>query len=386
MTSNTKIIVFAPYYHPHIGGVESYARELNVQLAQRNFKLTVFTPHLPKNTPAVEEIDGIEILRFPAFEIIHNYPLPKFWSPTFWKLFLSLGGNSFELVISHTRFFNTSLLALIFAKTKKINWIHVEHGSSFVQTNNPILSFASKTYDLIFGKLILSQTDHIIAISEAVKNFIEKLGIKEKCTVIYRGFDINEIEKIKANDELRKKYSEDVIILFIGRLISGKGVSDLLNAISGIKNNNIKCFIIGDGPEKESLTNLAKKLKIENDIVFFGRKTFSETISILKIADIFVNPSHSEGLPTTVIEAALCQKAIIATNVGGTNEIIINNESGLIIESKNIKQLQVSLEKLITNTNFAKEISQNALNENINKFKWDKCVTELIKIIEKVKA
>ena len=77
------VLIFSPYYPPHIGGLESHSEEFNQQLAQRGIDVLVFTPRLPKDAPERETRRGVRIIRFPAFEIIPNFPLPQFF-PFFW--------------------------------------------------------------------------------------------------------------------------------------------------------------------------------------------------------------------------------------------------------------------------------------------------------------
>lgn len=379
-----KLLIFCPYYPPHIGGLESHADEFNKYLSQEGVDITVFTPKLPKEAPENEiRHNKVKIIRFPAFEIIPSYPLPKFWTIKFWQLFLDLFKIKFDIVISRTRFFNTSLLALIYSKMKKIKWIHIEHGSDFVSLNNPILSKIAKLYDYTFGKLILKLSDHNIANSIASANFCKKLAPKKNCEVIYRGVEIEKIINIPPNSELKEKYSDNLIITFIGRLIDGKGVSDLLEAISKINYDKIKCFVIGDGPQSDSLKKLTTELNISDKVIFFGYKKPEEAIAILKISDIFVNPSYNEGLPSSVVEAALCKKAIIATNVGGTPEIFTNEKSGFLIEPRKIDILREKMEKLINDKNLRERFGMEAYDETIKTFDWKNSIRDYLEIINR---
>lgn len=376
-----KLLIFSPFYPPHTGGLESHADEFNQYLAPHISKITVFTPNIPSDSPERElRYQNVEIIRFPAFEIIPNYPLPKFWKFKFWKLFFLLFYESFDIIISRTRFFSTSILALIYVKIKKVKWIHIEHGSDFVKLNSKFKSLVAKLYDYTIGIIILSQTDKIIANSRASADFCKKLK-KRECSVIYRGVEIEKIEKILPAQEIRNKYKDNVIITFVGRLVDGKGIADLIKAFSQLSNNdNTICFIVGSGSQEKTLFALAEKLNIQNKVIFLGHKNFNETIGILKISDIFVNPSYTEGLPTSVIEAALCKKAIIATNVGGTPEIIQGNNDGYLIDPKNIKNLKEKLEVLIENKQLREFFGNNAYEEIRNKFDWKKSIEKYLSI------
>lgn len=413
-----KLLIFCPYYPPHIGGLESHADEFNKYLSQKGIDIVVFTPRLPKDAPEKEirhnnvypptnsndlielkKVDtdaeivkekqisakigvGVKVIRFPAFEIIPGYPLPRFWNFRFWKLFFGLFKEDVDIVISRTRFFNTSLLALIYAKIKKIKWIHIEHGSDFVQLSSKFKTFVAKFYDYTFGCLVLKFSDQNISISKAVRKFVNKFD-KRQSLVIYRGVEIEKIENAAPNLELKNKYKDTFIITFLGRLISGKGVSDLISAVKDI-NSDFILFIIGDGPERKNLEALARKLNPENKVVFFGYQKFEDAIAIIKISDLVVNPSYTEGLPTSVIEAALCRKAIIATNVGGTPEIITNDKSGFLIEPKNPQLLREKINLLIINQNLRQKFGKSAYEDTRNKFSWPVNILKYYEILENI--
>jgi len=378
-----KILVFSPYYYPHLGGVEAYVQELNQQLLAKGMKITVFTTQLPvEEKDFLVKKDNLEIIKFPAFDLVYNYPLPKFWHPEFWRIFRNLFSTEFDAVISHTRFFSTTLLALYFSKKKKTKWIHFEHGADFVQSGNFLIRAVARTYDQTFGKYIFKKADKIVAISNSVKNFILKIYPKCNPEVIYRGFDFEKIKNIQVNSEMAEKYKSQIVIVFIGRLISGKGVADLIMALDKIKKENYQCLIIGEGPEKNNLRQMIESLSLQEKIILLGHKKHQECLAILKIADIFVNPSHTEGLPTTVIEAAVCGKAIIASNVGGTAEIIEENVSGNLFQAKDIPGLANKLETLIKDGEKRKNFGERAKENVLRKFNWEKNIGNFLEIMK----
>jgi glycosyltransferase involved in cell wall biosynthesis len=377
-----KILDFSPYYPPHIGGLEKYAQELHYNLAKHGFEITVFTPNIPQSIER-EEAGNIKIIRFPSFELVQNYPIPKFWKIKFWKLFFSLFKEKYDIVFSVTRFFSTCLMAMAFSKIKKTPWIHIEHGSDFVKSANRFISVSARLYDEIFGRLILNLSSLNIAPSESAAHFIKKFTSR-KSSVIYRGMPFADIESVPKNSKMEAELIDKSILVFVGRFISGKGIPDLINAINKIKKNSLALILIGYGPEEDRLKQIVCDLKIGRKVLFWGSKSFSEVISILKSSDIFINPSYNEGLPTSVLEAGVCQCAIIATDVGGTREIIVNNQSGILVPPHNTDKLRESIEYLLDNKEKRELLGREAKKTIELKFNWDESIKKFIECINDV--
>ncbi len=380
-----KILIFSPSYPPKIGGLESHTDEFNKYISQRNIHIVTFTPQLPPESEAHEYLydNKVEIIRFPAFYIIPNYPLPKFWKLRFWTLFFNLFKTDFDIVISRIRFFLMSFIALIYAKFSRTPLIHIEHTSDFVQLSSNIKNYIARIYDYTFGKMVLMFSTKNIANSQKTAEFCTKLYKKANCDVIYRGIEVDKILQYPPDETLKKQYKNKTIITFAGRLIDNKGVADLLPAVEKIK-SDFTVLIIGDGAQKKKLEKLAKKLNISKKIMFCGFKERNEVISIMKISDIIVSPSYTEGLPTMLIEAALCKKAIIATDVGGTSEVISGTDDGILIKPKNTSQLTKNLELLIGDAQLRNNLGTCAFAQNIDKFTWTTAVDKYITVFDSI--
>lgn len=380
-----KLLFFSPYYPPHTGGLETHSAELNKYLALNKevTHITVLTPHFPATAPIHEEMGKITIIRFPAVEVIPNYPLPAFWKTDFQQLWQSICQEHFDIALSRTRFFTTSLAALLYSKVTQTPWIHIEHGSDFIQLANPFTNLIGRIYDYTAGWLIFHFSTENVAISQAVAGFIKRFT-RRPSPLIYRGVEKDSIISAPIHKDVAKQYKDKILIGFVGRLIDGKGVKDLLLAVRELNNSNIHLLIIGNGPQKDRLIAFAKELDIANQVTFLGNRTPIDAMSILKTCAIFVNPSYTEGLPTSVIEAALCKTAIIATDVGGTKEIITNGESGFLIQPKNIIMLKERLTQLLSDEMLRHKMSNTAFQSVNTRFSWPDSAAAYISLFKKV--
>ena len=195
-----------------------------------------------------------------------------------------------------------------------------------------------------FAKLIATKTFRFIAISNSVKNFLvsDLVGIsKEKIKVIYYGLDKIPHSRVTSSDKknliLFKKIKKDTIVVgCIARLVPQKSLTTLFNAIALYNKHskkNIKLILVGKGFLKNELKRYASKKNIESDIIWVNFlddvKCFYDSI------DIFVLSSLYEGFGLVFLEAMLCKKPIVATDVSAISEVVKNNISGILVPVKN---------------------------------------------------
>lgn len=381
-----KILVFSPYYPPHIGGLESHSEEFNQHLAQRGVDVFVFTPHLPKDAPERETRRGVRIIRFPAFEIIPNFPLPQFfpffWTPGFWRLFRSLWNEHPDIVISRTRFFVSSLLALVYAKLRGIPLVHIEHGSDFVHLSSGFKTLVAKLYDYTFGQLVFRYSDVNISISEAVQKFVNRFD-KRPSPVIYRGLNFEEFDSIPVDTTLHQRYPNKTIITTAARLYQWKGIENTIEAIRSLPKelqSKIVFLIVGDGEDFERLKKLSEGLPIE----MLGRRSRQEVIGILKSSDIYIHSSHpGGGLSTSLLEAMYCECAVIASPHEGAKEVLKNENNGILLKHVSISSLTEKISFLLKNIDTAKEFGIQGKISIINSFYWPRSIAHYRSIFER---
>ncbi|MFA7252993.1 MAG: glycosyltransferase family 4 protein [Patescibacteria group bacterium] len=367
-----KLIVFSPYFYPHTGGLENYCLEISNRLARLGHAVTVVASKFD-NEPAEETLNSIRVIRLESKNILRGtFPYPILNRQNHLVL-TKLFRDKPDKIVTNTRFFPLTLIALIYSKKFKVPSIHIEHGTCHPKLVNTGTRLLAKFYDYTLGRLVFLLADRHLAISKAAADFSKRLGGK-KVKVVYNSVDSNVFLS------QRKTASNFIGIIFIGRLIEAKGVQDLIRALKKIKNDKLRLTIVGEGNYRNELADLATD---DARITFLGEKSFSEIKTILAENDIFVNPSYSEGLPTSLLEAGASGLAVIASNTGGTDEIIDNGKNGFLFEPGKQEELVASMKRLVENSNLRKMFGQEIKKTIEDKFDWDHNILALEKEVNK---
>jgi glycosyltransferase involved in cell wall biosynthesis len=213
-------------------------------------------------------------------------------------------------------------------------------------------------------KYISSRTDLNISVSQSNqlsgKDFIPSFT----SVVINNGIDQKKFNPENTITNLRSELNigaEKILVLFIARFTSHKQPLALLRAFADAfpKNKNMHLLMVGDGDEKDDALRIVKETGLEEHVTF---QPFRQDVpAVLAAADIFVLPSLWEGLPIGLLEAMAMGKAIIATNVDGTKEIIQHEQNGILVSTDGlIKNLSSAIVSLSMNGDKRALFQQNA--------------------------
>jgi len=222
----------------------------------------------------------------------------------------------------------------------------------------------------------------ILAVSKKEKELLIKRGVKKnKITVVYNGIDLTPYLQSVNIENKKNKLGIDknaTVIGTVARLTPVKGIHFLFQSIPSILNQhpNSIFLIVGDGYIRKELEDFAVKIGIKESIIFTGYR--KDIPSLLKIFDIFVMPSLKEGLPYAVIEAMAAAKPIIATDVAGNNELVVNGKTGILCASKNPDALSEAIISLLND----KDKIINMGKKGFNLIKKNYSITNIIKQLE----
>ena len=235
--------------------------------------------------------------------------------------------------------------------------------------------------DVIQRYVISKKVDGIIVNAQSLKSellnysFIKSNFNPDDIGCIYNGYDITNSKTPKS-----KKIRSTLLIRSAGRLTIHKGYDILLSALNSINDLQTKYTleIAGEGPEQKRLKALINNYNLESHCKLVGEK--KDVVSFFSEADLVVIPSRSEGIPNTLFEAWMAKKPVIATNAGGTSEVVDNMKDGIICEP-NSENLMNVLKKYLNNRSHFEEMGLNGYNKLVQSFSMDKMTRNLEKYL-----
>lgn len=219
-----------------------------------------------------------------------------------------------------------------------------------------------KHHMFIFLEMIsIWMNDKVIAISESVKKSLKKYEFisENKILVLPNCLDYKKFKNKTEREIIQNK--KEIVIGTVGRLEKEKGIKYLLLAMKIILTRfpNARLEIIGDGSQFKELKEFSKKLGISNSVIFFGK--FADVIPFYKKMDIFILPSILEGFGIVLLEAMAAEVPVIATDVDGIKEVVIDGECGILVPPKNPEAIANSVTRLIENPQLTKKIVEKGL-------------------------
>ena len=257
------------------------------------------------------------------------------------------------------------------------------------RTGRFVVDALAECYDWTIERLISRNAKKLILLSKSLVSRTRKLGVPDsKVVVIPSGidctrFDPRRPEIMRKSAELRNELGigqNDIVVGFVGRLVPAKGLLCLLAAIKQIKREfpNVVLLIVGDGPQRAELQLKARDLSLKT--VFAGYQI--ETPPYYALMDVFALPSLFEGLPVVVLEAMAMEKAVVATNVGGTPDIVIEGGNGFLVPTRDVERVASALRKLIANESLRTTMGRVGRALVQKSFLWDDIVGKVEKVYE----
>lgn len=242
------------------------------------------------------------------------------------------------------------------------------------------------SFDFAVERLVYSKADKIIVVSAGLKNYVASFGIKQEkiieIPVAIQLNDFNEFNKAKEDEEASLE-KEKVIIGYVGRLEREKNLFALFRAFEEIVKirHDIYLVLVGDGSLNNNFRSYAETANISENIWFTGEQ--HNIPNWLKMFDIFILPSFTEGMPISLLEAMAAAKAIIASDIPGIREIVKHNEEGILVNPYNVEALQQAILLLCNDSGLRARLGHRARKKAML-FDVDKVYAQVLSVYEEL--
>jgi glycosyltransferase involved in cell wall biosynthesis len=241
---------------------------------------------------------------------------------------------------------------------KRPKTVYVLHGFHIIRRKGPV------RYALVCAERLLNRwTDVLVCVSGSDKELVEKNRTinKPKIIVIRNGIDTSvyrmDLKEVKSARESMGLGSA-LVISTVGRLDYPKDYSTILKAMRILKGKDLslKLLVIGDGPLRASLEQEAGRLELEADVSFVG---FRDDVPLLmNVSDIVVLSSRWEGLPGVCLEAGAAGKPMVASDVAGVRDVVLDNKTGYLFAFGSADDLAAKIEKLASSASLMADMGR----------------------------
>jgi len=334
---------------------------------QKSFNVTILSPFV-EGAKRHEVIDGIKIIRFRYWPFRHtladgaildNLKAKKinFLQVPFLMLGQAIAIARLKPDLIHAHWIIPQGFIAKFA-APRAKLLVTTHGGDIYALNNPILRKLKQS--------VLQKAAAITTVNSQMKQKLASWGIKEeKISVLPMGVEI-----VALGDQARTPNS----LVVVGRLVEKKGIEFLISAIKqGLKENalpkDITLKIAGDGPLRAELAEKANGLPIE----FLGNQSAAQvrelfaTLQIALLPSVVAASGDQEGLPVTLLEAGANGAFVIASDLSGINEVILDSKTGLLVPQADSSAILAALQKAFAEPELVIRCSKN-LAEAVKEF------------------
>ena len=383
-----KILIFSIAYHPIIGGAEIAIKETTDRISPQEIEFDMITLRFDNKSPRFEKIGNVNVHRIgftkdnPTSSDLLRFPMYLN------KIFFPLTASLKAVALHKKRKYNASWAmmsymgfpALLFLWFRCVPFIlTLQEGDSIAHVTRRLrIRLVYPFYKMIFKK---SRTVQVI--SKYLEKFARDVGYKGDISVIPNGVDTSLFARDYSEQELGAlrwrfhKEEKDIFLITTSRLVQKNGVADVVRALPLLP-ENIKFLIIGTGPLEEDLKKLSRDLGVESRVFFNDFWVeYKEIPKYLKISDIFIRVSRSEGMGNSFIEAMSAGIPVIATPVGGIVDFLKENETGVFCQVDNPESVALSVNRILDDTELRKKIVANASRLVAEKYNWEGVVDDM---------
>ncbi len=355
--------IFSDTYTPQVNGVVSSIVTLEKELRKQGHNVYVFTithPDAEKNTKDVYRLASL------PFIFLKDHRVGILYSNSMLRKIKRL---KLDIVLSQTEF-SLGIFAKLVAKRLGIPIVHTYHTmyEEYMHYISKGIEFSPKIARK-YSKSFCNGVDGVVAPTKKTERLLKNYGVKTPIRIIPTGIDFTPFDKKSyAPDEITNlKQVFDIpfdapIILFVGRVAKEKSIDVVIKALPYllVKMPQAKLVIVGDGPARLELEELANHLGVRQSVIFTGMQPWSNIGKFYQIGDVFVSASISETQGLTFAEAMAASLPIIAKDDESIAGLVRDHYNGRLFNT--IEELGTILYELLSQPALCKQLGENAVH------------------------
>lgn len=375
MVKSMRILVISHEFPPIGGGGANACYYLTKGFSRQGHEVTVITANY-RGLPERETADGVEIIRVSSKRTYQEHC-------SFTEM-LSYLVKAWPAAQKEVRQKHYDICQVFFGiPSGPIGYLLKKryHIPYIIRFGGGDIPGAQARFDKVYKllapciRLIWSSADRMIANSEGLRQRAYRFYDKKEIRVITNGVDTN----YYTPQEITR---DEVNLLFVSRLIEGKGLQFLLPQMKKIIQNcntGVHLTVVGDGPYRNTLEEMAKEEGIKQYISFEGHKKKKQVVAFYQNADIFLLPSEREGMPNVVLEAMACGLPIVMTPCEGSAELIQDN--GVAVLQERFAQ---EIIRICNDRELMVRMGSESRRMAVEQFCWDYIVKKYLELFNEV--
>jgi len=358
-----RVGIFTDTYFPQINGVVTSILMLRQNLQAQSHQVYIFTTTDP-NAPNNEE----NVYRLPSLPVLNDKRMGVFYHPGLIKLIRCL---NLDVIHTHTEFC-LGVLGRYMARELRLPRIHTMHtvyeDYTHYLTKQRMLCSMAKVITKKISADFCNTADSVIAPTDKVKELMLSYGVRSEINTIPTGIALDRFAPEKysrdAVQRVRREFGiarNEKVMLYLGRLAEEKNIPELFTFSQQYlkSTGGAKLLLVGDGADRFSLEELAKKLGISDKTIFAGARPWKEIGIYYQAGDVFVSTSQSEAQGLTYIEAMAAGLPVAAKSDRCLEKVLSDGNNGHSFEDK--AGFEIALKKILSNDSEYQKLSAGAL-------------------------
>ena len=345
--------LFSAQYPPHLGGIESFTRNVARTLVARGARVTVVTNDTESMGEGVVDEQGVRVVRLACAPLLSGrLPLPR-PSAARRALLSGLRESGLDGVLVNARFYPHSLLGMRCARACGLAPVVLDHGSAYLSFSSPVLDPAVRLWEDALTALGRRHDPDYYGVSQSSARWLGHFGIQAR-GVIPNAIDVDAYVGAASGRDFRAELAlapGAPLVAFVGRLIPEKGVAALVEA--------------SRDPRRLGAPDVA---------------------ALLLESQALCLPSRSEGFSTTLLEAAACGCPPVVTDVGGAYEVVADPRMGAILPDASAQSVVRGVLDLLDAPVAADERSRMLRHRAAERFSWGATAALLEEAFERAAA